>query len=195
MVTVSRNILNGPFTFRSTVLLWMSLIVLQYSKRVTVPLMATYLFHQVCTPAELNAFNLYLLTRKMAQSCRKNWRDYKFIFWGSGMAHDNGSLNVVHFCVCGSPSGDLLFFLALQCMWGPKCMTYAYVYATWVCPMGLNTVSCLWSLLFKDCMSCVLFFGVQGGWGVRAEDIIGVRVTKGSYCIILKSVLSWQEFL
>lgn len=32
-------------------------------------------------------------------------------------------------------------------------------------PYGTYTVSCLWSLLFKDCMSYVLFFGVLEGWG------------------------------
>lgn len=63
-------------------------------------------------------------------------------------------------------------------------------------PYETYTVSCLWSLLFKDCMSYVLFWcSGRMSLGVRAEDITGVRVTKGRYCIFLKSVLSWQEFL
>lgn len=65
----------GLLNLGALYLLWMlamSLIVLQYSKRVRVSLVATYLFILGHTPAELNAFNPYLLTRKMAQSCKKN---------------------------------------------------------------------------------------------------------------------------
>lgn len=53
-------------------MLAMCLIVLQYSIRGRVSLVATYLFHPVHTPAQLNAFDLYLLTREVAQSCKKD---------------------------------------------------------------------------------------------------------------------------
>lgn len=108
-------------------------------------------------------------------------------------------MDVVHSCTLGSPSSDLLFFLALQCMWGPKCMTSAHVYAAWICPMGLTLWAAYDLLLLKDCISCVLLFWFwcfgRVRLGVRAGHITGMRVTKGSYCIFLKSVLSWQEFL
>lgn len=47
-------------------------------------------------------------------------------------------IDVAHSCALGSPSNDLPFFLALHWMWGPKCMTYACVYATCIYPMGLT---------------------------------------------------------
>lgn len=53
-------------------MLAMCLTGLQYSVRGRVSLVATYLFLLVHTPAELNAFDLYLLTRKVAQLCKKD---------------------------------------------------------------------------------------------------------------------------
>lgn len=63
-------------------MLAMRLIVLQYSIRGRVFLVATYLFLLVCTSTELKALDLHLITRKVSHSCKKDWRECKFIFPG-----------------------------------------------------------------------------------------------------------------
>lgn len=106
-------------------------------------------------------------------------------------------VDVEHSCTLACPSGKLLFFLAPQCMRCPKCMTYTCVYATWILPHGICAVSCFSARLVNECLMCSfsLFWFGRRRLGARAEDVTGVRVTKASYCIVLKSVISWQEFL
>lgn len=53
-------------------MLAMRLIVLQYSIRGRVFLVATYLFLLVCTSTELKALDLHLITRKVSHSCKKD---------------------------------------------------------------------------------------------------------------------------
>lgn len=93
----------------------MCLTGLQYSVRGRVSLVATYLFLLVHTPAELNAFDLYLLTRKVAQLCKKDWRDCKFVFpgfwlqvWliGDGILASGGFLNDIDHYYLYSGKGE-----------------------------------------------------------------------------------------
>ena len=75
MFTVSRNILNGSFKFRSTIFIMDASNVPNSAavfNKGRVSLVATYLFLLVHNSAELNAFDLSLLTRKVAQSCKKD---------------------------------------------------------------------------------------------------------------------------
>lgn len=96
-------------------MLAMCLTGLQYSVRGRVSLVATYLFLLVHTPAELNAFDLYLLTRKVAQLCKKDWRDCKFVFpgfwlqvWliGDGILASGGFLNDIDHYYLYSGKGE-----------------------------------------------------------------------------------------